>query len=233
MAWNNPDVITTSPWQQGRVGARDGAQAFMASVYRWMVAGLALTGVTAVAVASNQAVFTALYPWMRPLMLLELGVVIAFSFLARKVSGAVAAMLFLAYAFLNGLTFSVLFYAYTTGSIASVFFITAGTFGALSAYGTLTKRDLSAWATFLFMGLVGLVIASIVNLFLHSTMLGFVVSCAGVLVFSGLTAWDTQKLRQLHAEGGSSLAISGALMLYLDFINLFLSLLQLMGRRRN
>jgi FtsH-binding integral membrane protein len=122
------------------------------------------------------------------------------------------------------------------GSIGQAFALTAGVFGAMSLYGTITKKNLSAWGTFLFMGLVGIIIASVVNLFMSSDMMSFVIACASVVVFSGLTAYDTQKLREMHATTGYSSAatvsVVGALMLYLDFINLFLALLRLMGRRR-
>lgn len=219
-----------------RILAQESARAFMAGVYRWMVLGLAVTGGTALYVASNGALFESLLPWMRPLILVELGLVLALSWLASRINGVVAGALFLAYALLNGVTFSVIFSIYQLGSIASVFFVTAATFGALSLYGTFTKKDLSAWGTFLIMGLFGLVIAGVVNLFLHSEAVTFVTSCAGVVVFAGLTAWDTQKLRAFHASMGfssaASLSIAGALTLYLDFINLFISLLRLMGKRR-
>jgi FtsH-binding integral membrane protein len=144
--------------------------------------------------------------------------------------------MFLAYAVLNGLTFSVIFLAYELGSIGTAFIISAGTFAALSAYGTFTKTDLTAWRSFLMIGLFGIIIAGIVNIFVQSDMLGFVKSCAAVVIFAGLTAYDTQKLRQYHANSGfssaMSLSIMGALMLYLDFVNLFLNLLRLLGRRR-
>ena len=121
-------------------------------------------------------------------------------------------------------------------TLAEAFAISAGTFGAMSLYGTVTKKDLSGWGSFLMMGLVGIIIAGIVNIFVQSDMLGFVKSCAAVLIFAGLTAYDTQKLRQFHAQSGfssaMSLSISGALMLYLDFVNLFLNILRLLGRRR-
>ena len=208
----------------------------MASVYRWMVGGLALTGGIAWYVASNEAIFAAVSPYFRVLLLAEFGLVLAFSFLAQRLSGVVAALMFIAYAAMNGLFFSMIFRVYHLGSISSAFFVTAGTFGALSAYGTFTKKDLSAWSTFLFMGLIGVVIAGVVNLFVQSDALGFVKSAAAVLVFAGLTAYDTQKLREFHASSGyasaGALAISGALTLYLDFINLFLNLLRLLGRRR-
>jgi hypothetical protein len=137
---------------------------------------------------------------------------------------------------LNGLTFSVIFLVYELGSISSAFVITAGTFGAMSVYGTVTKKDLSGWGSFLLMGLIGIIIAGIVNIFLQSDFLGFVKSCAGVVIFAGLTAYDTQKLRTHHANSGFSselsLSVTGALMLYLDFVNLFLHILRLIGRRR-
>jgi uncharacterized protein len=216
--------------------AQESASAFMAKVYRWMVAGLALTGVTAAFVASNQAILSVVLKLYTPLIIGELVAVMALSFLAPRVSGAVAALMFLGYAFLNGLTFSVIFLVYQLGSIATAFFITSAMFGALSVYATVTKKDLTGWGTFLFMGLVGMIIASVVNLFLQSDLVSWVVSCVGVLVFSGLTAYDTQKLRSMHATSGyasaGSLAVTGALVLYLDFINLFLSLLRLLGRRR-
>ena len=204
--------------------ASESARVFMQRVYRWMSGGLFLTGTVAFYVASNQAVFAAVAPYFKVMMVGTLGLVIAFSFLAHRVSGPVAAAMFLGYV------------VYQLGSIAAAFTITAATFGALSVYGTVTKKDLSSWGTFLFMGLVGIIIAGVVNIFVGSAMIDFVTSCAGVLIFAGLTAYDTQKLRQFHASSGyssaASLAISGALTLYLDFINLFLSLLRLMDRRR-
>jgi FtsH-binding integral membrane protein len=144
--------------------------------------------------------------------------------------------LFLGYSVLTGLTMSVIFLIYTRSSIGSAFLLTAGTFGAMSVFGTVTRKNLSSWATFLIMGAIGIFIASIVQVFMQSPMLNFVLGCAGVLVFAGLTAYDTQKLREMHAGSGYSsaatLSIVGALVLYLDFINLFLSLLRLFGDRR-
>lgn len=213
----------------------EATRAFMRQVYLWMSVGLAITGGVAWTVASSQQLMMMVLPWFKVLLIAELGLVFAFSFLQSKVSTAVAGAMYLAYVFLTGLTFSVLFLVYELGSISSAFVITAGTFGALSAYGAMTKKDLSGWGTFLMMGLIGIIIAGIVNIFLQSDMLGFVKSCAGVLIFAGLTAYDTQKLRQLHLNSTgdrSGLAIAGALMLYLDFVNLFLNLLRLLGRRR-
>ncbi len=216
--------------------AEESARVFMNRVYGWMAFGLFLTGAIAWTVASSEALTNMVLPLFYPLMIAELVVVFAFSAMQSKVSGPVAAVLFILYAALNGLTFSVIFLAYELGSVGLVFGITAGAFAALSVFATVTKKDLSGWRSFLFMGLIGLIIASVVNLFLRSPMVTFVSSCVGVLVFAGLTAYDTQKLRQYHANSGyasaMSLAISGALMLYLDFINLFLMLLRLLGRRR-
>ena len=216
--------------------AEESARVFMNRVYGWMAFGLFLTGAIAWTVASSEALTNMVLPLFYPLMIAELVVVFAFSAMQSKVSGPVAAVLFILYAALNGLTFSVIFLAYELGSVGLVFGITAGAFAALTVFATVTKKDLSGWRSFLFMGLIGLIIASVVNIFLRSPMVTFVSSCVGVLVFAGLTAYDTQKLRQYHANSGyasaMSLAISGALMLYLDFINLFLMLLRLLGRRR-
>jgi FtsH-binding integral membrane protein len=146
--------------------------------------------------------------------------------------------MFLVFSLINGLTLSVIFFAYTQATIFQAFVTAAGMFGAMSVYGMVTKRDLTSWGSFFFMGLIGLVIASIVNVFIHSSALGFMVSVLGVLVFVGLTAWDTQKLKSYATVTGpmqENLAIIGALALYLDFINLFLMLLRLFGggdRRR-
>lgn len=234
MAWQVPGAVTSDS-RLDQLGARDATRAFMNKVYAWMVGGLALTAGTAFVVASTPALLQVVMPLFMPLIIAELVLVLAFSFLAHKVSSPVAALMFLGYAFLNGLTFSVIFLAYTGASIGGTFATTALMFGALSLYGTVTKKDLSAWGTFLFMGLIGVLIASVVNIFLGSGMLGFVISCAGVVVFAGLTAYDTQKLRSLYAQHGGergNMAINGALQLYLDFINLFIMLLRLFGQRR-
>ncbi len=216
--------------------AQESAGVFMAKVYRWMVAGLALSGATAWYVATNQALFSLVMGLYLPLVIAELAVVFIFSMLAPRLSGVVAGAMFLGYSFLSGLTFSAIFFRYNLGSITTAFLVTSGMFAALSVYGTVTKRDLSGWATFLFMGLIGIILAGIVNIFVGSTMMSFVITCATVVVFSGLTAYDTQKLRELHASSGfasvGSLAVRGALVLYLDFINLFLAILRLLGNRR-
>jgi FtsH-binding integral membrane protein len=215
---------------------QESANAFMAKVYRWMVGGIALTAGTAWFVAQDQSLFSAVLAWRFPLILAQLGVVFALSFLAHRLPAIAAGGLFLGYSFLTGLTLSAIFFHYRLGSITTAFGVTAAMFGAMSVYATVTKKDLSGWGTFLFMGLIGVLIAGIVNLFVQSDLLGFVKSCAAVVVFAGLTAYDTQKLRELHASSGyasaGSLAINGALTLYLDFINLFLNLLRLFGSRR-
>ncbi len=229
-----PDQMYASP--SDAILSSESSRSFMQKVYAWMTGGLALTGVTAMVVASQPAIMNAVSRMVMPLLIGQIVLVMAFSFLANRVSTPIAGLMFLAYSFTTGLVFSTLFFVYTSGSIASVFFVTAGAFAALSVFGLVTKKDLSAWKTFLFIGLIGLVIAGVVNIFLHSAMVSFVASCAGVLVFAGLTAYDTQKLKTMHATAGykssGALAINGALMLYLDFINLFLFVLRLFGRRR-
>jgi len=212
------------------------AASFMAGVYRWMTLGLAVTAGVALYTASDvqRAMAVARNVW--PLIIVQFLLVLALSFLAQRISGPVAALMFLAYAALTGVTLSGIFFIYPIGSIGTAFLITAGAFAALSVYGTVTKRDLSAWGTFLFMGLIGVVIASIVQFWWSSPAFSFVLSCATVVVFAGLTAYDTQKLRALGAQyagtGLTSLTIVGALNLYLDFINLFLAMLRLFGGRR-
>jgi len=219
-------------------GASDVERRFMASVYRWMTLGLLVTAGVAFYVAStpsvlqvvigNRAVF-----W--GLVIAQFGLVITLSAAVNKLSAGVAGALFLLYSALTGATMSVVLLAYTGASVASAFAVTAGTFLAMSIYGTVTKRDLTSWSSFLFMGLIGVVIASVVNIFMNSGMLSWVISAAAVVVFTGLTAYDTQRLRRMAAAGASvaALPVNGALALYLDFINLFLSILNIFGGRRN
>ncbi len=222
----------------GRVRELTGttAASFMAGVYRWMTLGLVVTAGVALYTASNLQLAMTVARNIWPLIIVQFLLVLALSFMAQRVSGPVAALMFLVYAGLTGLTLSGIFFIYTIGSIGAAFLITAGAFFALSLYGTVTKRDLSAWGTFLFMGLIGVVIASIVQFFWTSPAFSFVLSCATVVVFAGLTAYDTQKLRALGAQyagtGLTSVTIVGALNLYLDFLNLFLALLRLFGGRR-
>jgi len=234
MAWQAGIQTDASP---NAILSDVSSRTFMNQVYRWMFAGLAVTGGLALYTATNVELATTVARSWTVLALVELGLVMALSWGVRRLSAGVAATMFLAYAALNGLTLSGIFFAYRLGSVAEAFFVTAGAYGALSVYGAVTKKDLSAWASFLFIGLIGVVLSGLVNLFVHSEGLSFVSSCAAVVVFGGLTAYDNQKLRALHASGGyagvAGLPILGALTLYLDFINLFLSLLRLMGRRRN
>ena len=211
---------------------------FMAAVYRWMTFGLLVTSGVAFYVATTPAVLQVIFGnklvfW--GLIIAQFGLVIALSAAVNKLSAGVAGALFLLYSALTGATLSVVLLAYTGASVASAFAVTAGTFMAMSIYGTVTKKDLTSWSTFLFMGLIGIVIASVVNIFMKSGMISWVVSAAAVVVFTGLTAYDTQRLRRMAALGGTvaALPVNGALSLYLNFINLFLSILNLFGGRRN
>jgi FtsH-binding integral membrane protein len=218
--------------------------AFMRKVYAFMAGGLLATGVTALLVASSPAALRLIVGnriIFYGLLFGELALVWGFASIARRVSAAAAGAVFLLYSVLNGLTLSVIFLAYTRSSIATTFFVTAGTFGVMSVYGLVTRRDLTGVGNFMMMGLIGLIIASLVNIFLQSPAITWVTTCMGVLIFVGLTAYDTQKIKELSLGGsmtgeeGNKGAIHGALVLYLDFINLFLFLLRLLGgsdRRR-
>lgn len=215
----------------------EGLRAYMLSVYNYMALGLGLTGGVALLVVSSPALLQAIMPMMWLFILAPLGLVFFLSFRINAIQYSTAQTLFWVYAALNGVAFSVIFLAYTYESIARVFFITAGMFAAMSLYGYTTRRDLTAFGSFLFMGLIGIVIASVVNIFVASSMLQFIVSVIGVLIFTGLTAYDTQSIKEGYVSGSSAevagkRAIFGALRLYLDFINLFLMLLRLLGDRR-
>ena len=230
---------------QGRTGFVSDVEsarvaAFLRGVYWWMFGGLGVTAAVALAVASSPAAVGTLVrtPFLFfGVIILELVLVVFLSARVAKMAPSTAGTLFLAYSALNGVTFSLILLAYTGASVANAFFITAGMFGALAVYGSVTKRDLSGMGRFMFMGLVGLVIAGVVSIWWHSDALQFVMGVVGVLVFAGLTAYDTQRLRsmalQLQGEETGSYAVVGALSLYLDFINLFLSLLRLFGRRND
>ena len=234
-----------------------GLRAYMLRVYNYMLAGLALTGVTAygtylaavttdpstaAATLKNGVMLTGFGvtlfgPLMWVLLLGSLGLVLFLSFRIQKMSVVAAQASFLVYAGLVGASFASLFVVYTQTSIAQVFFITAATFGAMSLWGYTTRRDLSGFGSFLFMGLIGVVIAMVVNMFLRSSEMQFIISIIGVLVFTGLTAYDTQSIKESYYAGADGTAASrgaiiGALRLYLDFINLFLMLIQLLGNRR-
>jgi len=203
-----------------------------------MAAGLGVTGLVAMLVASSPAAREVILGnrlVFYVLLFAQLGLVLAFNRVAVRASTGVVAATFFAYAALTGTTLSVIFLVYTSASIASVFFITAGAFAGLSAVGLVTKRDLSAVGRFAIFALIGLIIASLVNLFLASSGFQFLISVVGVLIFAALTAYDTQKLKNIFASGDvhANMPLVGALMLYLDFINMFLFLLQLFGRRRD
>lgn len=215
---------------------------FLAKVFNWMAMGLGLTGVVAYFTASSglaRAIVAS--PFFLILILVELGLVFYLSARISKIQAATASGLFIGYSVLNGLTLSTVFLAYTSSSIAGTFFITAGMFGAMALYGLVTKRDLSAFGSFLFMGLIGILIASVVNIFLKSSGMSWVISGLGVLIFTGLTAYDVQKIKNMGEEGIMSQgeeaikkgSIMGALALYLDFINLFLMLLRFFGGSRD
>jgi hypothetical protein len=217
--------------------AQEIANTVMSQVFWWMAFGLAITGGIAMFTASSETMLNAIIrsPLFFVLIIGELGLVVALLWALPKLSPAAAQGMFLGYSALNGLTLSVIFITYTSASIATTFFITGGMFGAMAVYGTVTKRDLTSWGSFLFMGLIGMIIAMVVNIFLQSTMLYWLISFAGVLIFTGLTAYDVQKIRGMAVDGTfpqNKLAIYGALRLYLDFINLFLMLLRIFGDRR-
>lgn len=220
-------------------GVTAGTIGFVNRVYGWMCFALFLTGGTAWFVAADRTLVAKIVEggWFLPLLIGELLLVMAISFFIDKMSAATATALFALYSAVNGLTFSVIFLAYTMTSIASTFAICAGTFGAMAIYGSVTKRDLTSIGNICFMALIGLIIASIVNFFVASSILYWVVTYAGVLIFVGLTAYDAQKVKKMatmdmDSETAGKAAVLGALSLYLDFINLFLFLLRIFGRRR-
>ena len=216
-----------------------GLRSYMLRVYNYMATGLGLTGLTAYFVAITPSLFNAIYgtPFYWIVALAPLGFVFYLSARLHKISFAKAQTVFWIFSGVMGLSMAYIFIAFTGASIARVFFITAGTFAGMSLYGYTTKKDLTGWGSFLFMGLIGIIIAMIVNIFLQSGMLSFIISCVGVLVFVGLTAYDTQRIKEMyyasdHPEISGKKAIMGALKLYLDFINLFIMLLHLFGHRR-
>jgi FtsH-binding integral membrane protein len=225
-------------WVDGRTAmTAERERTFIRSVYAWMFAGLLLTAGAAWWVVESTAMQKLIFgnramPWV--LMLVELGLVMFLSFRITKMSAGTAASTFLVFSLLNGLTLSSIFFVYTRADIFQAFLTAAGMFGAMSIYGMVTKRDLTSWGSFFFMGLIGVIICSVINIFLKSSALGFAISLIGVFVFLGLTAYDTQKLKAYATapELRENLAVYGALALYLDFINLFLMLLRLFGGNR-
>lgn len=233
MSWNQASYVPAD--------ARDTrVTAFLTKVYGWMFLGLLITAGTALVVANSQFlidtfILNRVLFW--GLILGQLGLVLFLSVRVDKIAPATAAALFMLYSATVGITTSVILLVYTGSSIVSTFMITAGMFGAMAAYGTLTKRNLAGVGQFMFMGLIGLIIASVVNIFLANDVMSFVISVIGVVVFTGLTAWDAQRLKEMAValpDGRvGSYAVVGALSLYLDFINLFFFLLRLLGGRRD
>lgn len=218
----------------------EGLRKHMLRVFNYMAVGLVLTGLVAFMVASSPAALSVIFgtPLRWVVILAPIAFVFIFSMRINQMQSSTAQALFWIYSALMGLSLASIFVIYTGSSIARVFFITAGTFAATSLYGYTTKRDLSQFGSFLMMGLIGIIIASLVNMFIHSTALQFAVSIIGVLIFTGLTAWDTQRIKEMYdenwgEEANAKLAVMGALALYLDFINLFVLLMQLLGNQRS
>lgn len=247
---NDYTTIGRRPTSMAQTATYDaGLRAYMLNIYNYMASGLVLTGIVALLASQSQAFLSLMYVMengaitgMKPLawlvMLAPLGMALALGFGVQRMSSAGAQAAFWGFAVVMGLSLTSIFLSYTGTSIARVFFITAGTFGAMSLYGYTTKRDLSKIGSFLIMGVIGLIIASLVNIFLQSSALQFAVSVIGVLVFTGLTAYDTQRLKEMYyqftleGEAMAKSVIMGALTLYMDFINIFVSLMQLIGERR-
>jgi FtsH-binding integral membrane protein len=235
---NTPYAWQTSTARAGTAIFDEGLRRHMLRVYNFMGLGLVVTGVVAYLVASTPALYVPIFqtPLKWVVMLAPLGFMFFLSFRAHAISGATAQALFWTFCAVMGLSLASVFLVFTGTSIARTFFITAAMFGATSLYGYTTKRDLSRFGSFLVMGLIGIVIASLVNLFVGSSVLQFAISIIGVLVFTGLTAYDTQSIKEQYAESfgqdaNTKLAVFGALSLYLNFINLFQLLLSLTGQR--
>ena len=229
-----PDTAFSTPFS-----AEERISTFLRSVYGWMCAGLAITALVAFFVASTPGLAFTLVrtPFlMMGLVIDQLGLVFALSMRVQKMASGTASALFILYSALTGVTMSLILLAYTASSVASTFAIAAGMFGSMALYGTVTSRSLAGWGQFLFMGLIGVVIASIVGMFWHNDGFQFVLGFIGVIVFTGLAAYDAQRLKAmalaLPSGGTGAYAVVGALTLYLDFVNLFLMLLRLTGDRR-
>ncbi len=234
------DMTPSSAFTTSTVDTAERVTAFLRKVYGWMFVGLGITASVAYAVAGSPSLVRAIFS--NPILFFgliigELGLVFFLSARVQKIAPTTAAVLFLAYSALNGATLSMILLAYTATSIASTFLVTAGMFGALALFGTFTRRSLAGVGQFAFMGLIGVVLASVVGMFWHSAGLQFGISIIGVIVFTALTAWDAQRLKQwatVTPQGQTgSYAVVGALSLYLDFVNLFLFMLRFLGGRRN
>lgn len=234
--------LSTSVNREQQLEAAAAFPVLMRKVYLWMTFALVITAFTAYYVATNETILTAIVSnqvlfW--GLIIAELVLVFTVTAAINRLSLTVATLLFVLYSVINGATLSFILMIYTASSVVSVFFITAGTFAAMAAYGYFTKTDLTSWGKYLIMALIGLIIASVVNLFTKSSGLQMILNYAGVLIFVGLTAYDTQKIKVMlqqatdAGEGAQKIALMGALSLYLDFINLFIHLLRIFGDRRS
>jgi FtsH-binding integral membrane protein len=239
MSFDSGNRWTARASAMPEVGIDAGLRSYMLRVYNYMAGGLALTGIVAyLGAASGLYQQIAHSPLIWVIIFAPLGLVLLLQFRLQKMSLGAAQITFWSYAGLMGLSLSSIFLIYTGASIAQVFFITAATFLAMSLYGYTTRADLTRFGSFLFMGLIGIIIAGVVNMFLGSPGLQFAISVIGVIVFVGLTAWDTQQIKEMYWSGDGEVvagkkALMGALRLYLDFLNLFLMLMQLMGNRRD
>ena len=250
MVDNNPYYATSGTRSAAEID--EGLRAYMLTVYNYMASALALTGLAAYVTANTQAMYSLLYTFAQTpdggvvltgmtgvgyvAMFAPLGLVFFLSMRINKMQASTAQMVFWIYAGLVGVSLASILFQYTGTSIAKTFFVTAAAFGALSMYGYTTKKNLSGMGSFLIMGLFGLIIASVVNMFMQSSAMEFIISIVGVLIFAGLTAYDTQKIKLMylesdHSETAKKKAIMGALSLYLDFLNMFLFLLRFMGNR--
>jgi uncharacterized protein len=235
--------VNISPFETPRSpeAVAEAQRSVMVRVYGWMTLGLAVTALTALYTITNQALLNAITTnlWVFiGLLVIELAMVMVLSMRLKQLTVNGARLGFIAYAALNGVTLSILLLIYTPASVAQVFALTGGLFGIMAVYGYVTKTDLTRWGNLLLMGVLGLIIALVVNMFLHNAMVDLALSVLGVLIFVGLTAYDSQKIKRMAAEVdpesemAHKLSIVGALTVYLDFINMFLWLLRLFGRRR-
>lgn len=238
---NKLSSVNDSTWQN-QTTSRSNQIAVLKNAYIWMSLALIVSGLTAMVVAQNPAILGFIFGSRLSFMLVflvQFGLIWIISSRINSMSFSTATLLFLLYSILIGVTLSTIFLTFTQESIASVFFITAGTFGGISLYGYTTQKDLSTWGGYLLMALIGLILASVVNWFMQSEILYWITSYAGVLIFVGLTAYDTQKIKQLvyqygneNTETTQKVALLGAITLYLDFINLFLYLLRIFGKKK-
>ncbi len=216
-----------------------GLKTFMSKVYGYMMLGLLITGISASLIASNPQLLIAIFssPLKYVLLFAPFGLVMFLQFRIHKIQSSTAQLLFLGYAALLGMSLSVIFISYKLGSVFNIFLVSASVFGTMSLYGYTTKKDLTSMGSFLFMALMGLIVASLINIFMRNSMMDMLLSCITVLIFTGLTAYDTQMIKQIYYDSdsyevGTKKAVIGALALYLDFINIFLSLLRLFGERK-